>query len=79
MSILFKKKFRFDWFTQFSAILSVIGGNLVLINFKPAMTPRDEAAYLNIEEKTTYRLVTKGGLHGLTVLGLCLSHLHDPE
>jgi hypothetical protein len=69
VNILFKNKFGLDCFTQFSAILKVIGGSLVFINFEHAMTLRDEAAYLNTEEKTTYRLVTKGGLTGLKVLG----------
>jgi hypothetical protein len=69
VNILFKNKFRLDCFTQFSAILKVIGGSPEFINFEPAMTLRDEAAYLNAEEKTTYRLVTKGGLSGLKVLG----------
>ena len=68
-----------DCFTQFSVILKVIGEILMLTNVEPAMTVRDVATYLNVDEKTIYRLVTKGGLLGLTVLGLCLSHLHDPE
>jgi len=36
---------------------------------KPAMTVRDVANFLNVDEKTIYRLVTKGDLPGFKVLG----------
>jgi excisionase family DNA binding protein len=36
---------------------------------EPAMTVRDVAAYLNVDEKTIYRLVIKGDLPGFKVLG----------
>ena len=58
-----------DCFTQFSVILKVIGEILMLTNVEPAMTVRDVAAYLNVDEKTIYRLVTKGELPGFKVLG----------
>ena len=36
---------------------------------EPAMTVRDVAAYLNVDEKTIYRLVINGDLPGFKVLG----------
>ena len=36
---------------------------------EPAMTVRDVAALLNVDEKTIYRLVQKGDLPGFKVLG----------
>jgi len=36
---------------------------------EPAMTVRDVAAFLNVDEKTIYRLAQKGGLPGFKVLG----------
>ena len=36
---------------------------------QPAMTVRDVAAFLNVDEKTIYRLVTRGELPGFKVLG----------
>ena len=36
---------------------------------EPAMTVRDVAAYLNVDVKTIYRLVTKGEIPGFKVLG----------
>src|SRR5262245_21608022 len=35
----------------------------------PAMTVRDVAAYLNVDEKTVYRLASRGGLPGFKVAG----------
>jgi len=35
----------------------------------PAMTVRDVAAYLNVNEKTIYRLAQKGELPGFKVAG----------
>ena len=36
---------------------------------EPALTVRDVATFLNVDEKTIYRLVTKGDLPGFKVLG----------
>ena len=36
---------------------------------EPAMTVRDGAAFLNVDEKTIYRLAQKGDLPGFKVLG----------
>jgi excisionase family DNA binding protein len=36
---------------------------------EPAMTVRDVAAFLNVDEKTIYRLAQKGDLPGFKVLG----------
>ncbi len=36
---------------------------------EPAMTVRDVATYLNVDQKTIYRLAQKGGLPGFKVLG----------
>jgi len=63
------QRLRLDCLTQFSAILKVIGEILMLTNVEPAMTVRDVAAFLNVDEKTIYRLVTKGELPGFKVLG----------
>ena len=41
----------------------------MLLNVKPAMTVRDVATFLNVDEKTIYRLVTKCELSGFKVLG----------
>ena len=39
------------------------------VDFEPAMTVKDVASYLSVDEKTIYRLVTKGELPGFKVLG----------
>ena len=62
-------RFRLDCFTQFSAILKVIGEIFMPTNVESAMTVRDVAAFLNVDEKTIYRLITKGELPGFKVLG----------
>ena len=36
---------------------------------EPAMTVRDVASFLNVDEKTIYRLAQKGDLPGFKVLG----------
>lgn len=36
---------------------------------EPALTVRDVATYLNVDEKTIYRLVQKGSLPGFKVSG----------
>ena len=66
-----------DCLTQFSDILKVIGEFLMLTNIEPAMTVRDVAAFLNVDEKTIYRLVTKGELPGFKVLGSWRFQRHD--
>ena len=38
-------------------------------DLEPALTVRDVAVFLNVDEKTIYRLVTKGELPGFKVLG----------
>ena len=45
---------------------------------EPAMTVRDVAALLNVDEKTIYRLVTKGEIPGFKVLGSWRFQRHDP-
>ena len=39
------------------------------VDFEPAMTVKDVASYLSVDEKTIYRFVTKGELPGFKVLG----------
>ena len=66
-----------DCFTQFSIILKVIGEFLMLTNIELAMTVSEVAAFLNVDEKTIYRLVTKGELPGFKVLGSWRFQHHD--
>jgi len=40
----------------------------MLTHVEPELTVRDVASYLNVDEKTIYRLVTKGELPGFKVL-----------
>jgi excisionase family DNA binding protein len=56
-------------FTQFSAILNIFQGELMEKVLEPALTVREVAFYLNVDEKTIYRLVIKGELPGFKVLG----------
>ena len=44
---------------------------------EPAMTVRDVAALLNVDEKTIYRLITKRELPGFKVLGSWRFQRHD--
>lgn len=39
------------------------------LNNSPAMTVRDVAGYLNVDEKTVYRLAQRGELPGFKVAG----------
>lgn len=39
------------------------------VDLEPAMTVKDIAALLRVDEKTIYRLVTKGKIPGFKVLG----------
>ena len=45
----------------------------------PAMTVRDVAAYLNVHEKTVYRLAQRGELPGFKVAGAWRFRLGDLE
>ena len=38
-------------------------------DLEPAMTVKEVAAFLRVDEKTIYRLVTKGEIPGFKVLG----------
>jgi excisionase family DNA binding protein len=44
-------------------------GDSMLSEIGPAMTVRDVAKFLSVDEKTIYRLVSKGELPGFKVLG----------
>ena len=44
---------------------------------EPSMTVRDVAALLNVDEKTIYRLITKGEFPGFKVLGSQRFQRHD--
>jgi len=68
-----------DCFTQFSIILKVIGETLMLTHVEPELTVRDVAAFLNVDEKTIYRLVTKGEIPGFKVLGSWRFQRNDLE
>jgi excisionase family DNA binding protein len=46
-------------------------------DLEPALTVRDVAEFLNVDEKTIYRLVTKGELPGFKVLGSWRFQRHD--
>jgi excisionase family DNA binding protein len=54
-----------------------MGEFLMLTNVEPAMTVRDVAEFLNVDEKTIYRLVAKGELPGFKVLGSWRFQRHD--
>ncbi len=42
-----------------------------------ALTVKDVASYLNVDEKTIYRLVSKGSIPGFKVSGSWRFQLHD--
>jgi len=44
---------------------------------QPALTVRDVAALLSVDQKTIYRLVTKGEIPGFKVLGSWRFQRHD--
>jgi excisionase family DNA binding protein len=46
-------------------------------DIQPALTVRDVAALLSVDEKTIYRLVTKGEIPGFKVLGSWRFQRHD--
>ena len=43
----------------------------------PAMTVRDVAGFLSVDEKTIYRLAQQGKLPGFKVAGTCRFQLQD--
>jgi excisionase family DNA binding protein len=49
--------------------VNVLKGELMQTEVQPAMTVREVAAFLNVDEKTIYRLVIRGELPGFKVLG----------
>jgi excisionase family DNA binding protein len=58
-------------------MVKVFPGALMQTEIEPAMTVRDVAAFLNVDEKTIYRLVTRGELPGFKVLGSWRFQRHD--
>lgn len=50
-----------------------------MTNSTPAMTVRDVAAYLNVNEKTVYRLAQRGELPGFKVAGAWRFQRNDLE
>ena len=58
-----------DTFAQFSANVAILQGDQMQTVIEPAMTVRDVATLLKVDEKTKYRLVTRGELPGFKVLG----------
>jgi excisionase family DNA binding protein len=68
-SSFFSFLIKIDKFTQISVILEGVLGDLMHTEVEPAMTVRDVALFLNVDEKTIYRLVSKGELPGFKVLG----------
>jgi excisionase family DNA binding protein len=48
-------------------------------DFEPALTVREVAAFLSVDEKTIYRLVIKGDIPGFKVLGSWRFQRHDLE
>jgi excisionase family DNA binding protein len=66
-----------DRIAQNSAILIVPIGVEMQVDIQPALTVRDVAALLSVDEKTIYRLVTKGEIPGFKVLGSWRFQRHD--
>ena len=66
-----------DRIAQISAILIVQIGVSMEADFEPAMTVREVAALLSVDEKTIYRLVTKGEIPCFKVLGSWRFQRHD--
>ena len=48
-------------------------------DYEPALTVKDLAALLSVDEKTIYRLVIKGEIPGFKVLGSWRFQRHDIE
>jgi excisionase family DNA binding protein len=69
--------FKIDKITQISAILIGQIGVSMQADFEPALTVRDVAALLSVDEKTIYRLVIKGEIPGFKVLGSWRFQRHD--
>ena len=66
-----------DRIARISVMVKVFPGALMQTEIEPAMTVRDVAAFLNVDEKTIYRLVTRGELPGFKVLGSWRFQRHD--
>lgn len=58
-----------DRFTQISSNVSILKGDQMQTEVEPALTVRDVATFLNVDEKTIYRFLNKGDLPGFKVLG----------
>ena len=71
--------FSLDWFALDSSciLFRLNEGNSMPRHPEPAMTVRDVAAYLNVDEKTIYRLVQRGELPGFKVAGAWRFQLAD--
>ena len=69
-----------DWFALFSQsmILASLGESMPK-KLDPAMTVRDVALYLNVDEKTIYRLAARGELPGFKVAGAWRFQLADMQ
>jgi excisionase family DNA binding protein len=74
---LITKFFQIDKIAQISAILDVSIGVFMQTDIQPALTVKDVAALLSVDEKTIYRLVTKGEIPGFKVLGSWRFQRHD--
>jgi excisionase family DNA binding protein len=74
---LITKFFQIDKIAQISAILIVRVGVFMQTDIQPALKVRDVAALLSVDEKTIYRLVTKGEIPGFKVLGSWRFQRHD--
>lgn len=60
-----------DWLTPASTarISEIFERTGMTMQPEPAMTVRDVAGYLNVDEKTVYRLAKRGELPGFKVAG----------
>ena len=58
-----------DRFAQISANVAILQGAQMQTVVEPAMTVRDVAVFLKVDEKTIYSLVTRGEHPGFKVLG----------
>ena len=60
-----------DWLTPISParVYEIFERTGMVMQPEPAMTVRDVAGYLNVDEKTVYRLAKRGELPGFKVAG----------
>ena len=60
-----------DWLTRASParVSEIFERTGMVMQPEPAMTVRDVAGYLNVDEKTVYRLAKRGELPGFKVAG----------